>query len=442
MATKITLPMLGQTMEEGTITRWLKNEGDAVQKDEPIYEVMTDKANFEVEAPESGVLRKILVKPDETIPIFAPVAIIGTADESIDDLLKDEKTQIAATSQPTAVAVAPAATQAKTEAVVSSEKVFASPRAKLFAKDAGIDVSSLAGLGTGPGGRVVEKDVQLYASQNIVKSTPLAAQIAQVDGIDLRGVAGTGPGGRITKGDVFGASKPVAPAVPAQVIPFTGLRKLIADNVSASAYTAPHVTLTLEVDMTEAVNVRKSIVGPLETKYGTRVTFTDFIAKAVTVALKDHPMLNSTIKENEIHQFNYVNLGIAVALENGLIVPVIKNADQKSVVEISQETKELAGKVRSNSIMPDDISGGTFTITNLGAYGIDVFDPIIATGQAAILGVCRIAEKPVVVDGQIVVRSMMNLCLSFDHRIVDGAPAAKFLQDLKNLLESPVLLLI
>lgn len=455
MATKMVLPILGQTMEEGTIIKWLKNEGDQVAKGDPIVEVMTDKVNMEVEASESGVLRKLLVKEDDVVPVMGPIAIIGTADESIDDLLSDGDSGngAAQAAEPAVLqAVTSAPTVAESAPTVSGSKVFVSPRARKMARENGVTIDALAGAGSGPLGRVIEKDVAAFIAaaqtvatgEDVAIATPLAARIAADQGVNLTSVTGTGNRGRITSGDVLQAAavEPVFPAGEVKVIPFTGMRKMVADNVAKSAQTAPHVTLTAEVDMTEAVKVRGQIVEQFERKYGTKLSFTDMIVKAASLALLDHPIVNSTLTAKEIRISGDVNIGVAVALDGGLIVPVVKNADQKFVPQISVELKGLIEKARVGNLATAEITGGTFTITNLGAFGIDVFNPIITPGQSAILGVCRIADKPVVVDGQVVVRSMMNLCLSFDHRVMDGAPAAQFLKKIKDLLESPYQLLI
>lgn len=451
MATKFLLPMLGQTMEEGTILKWLKNEGDQITKGEPILEVMTDKVNMEVESPESGILRKILANVDEVVPILNPIAIIGTADEPIDSLLEGgngSETPAASaveTAQP--VTAAPIAAES---ASVSGERVFISPRARKLARENGIEIGEMAGRGSGPLGRIVETDVAAYIADKSRSATPLAARVAADKGIDLRDITGTGSRGKIIRDDVLAASSPAPAQTPAPVfassqatvIPFTGLRKMVADNVAKSAQTAPHVTLTAEIDMTEAVKVRKQIVDQFEKKYGLRLTYTHLIAKAAAEALIQHPIVNASLKGNEIIIPGEVNMGMAVPLEGGLIVPVIHNAECKSVAKLAIELKDLINKAKSGSLSSPEISGGTFTISNLGSYGIDVFNPIITPGQSAILGVCRIVEKPAVVNGQIEIRSMMNLCLSFDHRVMDGAPAAQFLKTVRDLLESPYQLLI
>lgn len=447
MATKMILPMLGQTMEEGTITKWLKQEGDSVEKGEPILEVMTDKVNMEVESPASGVLRKILAAEEETIPVMATIAIIGTADEPIDDLLEEsaQEPPPSIVQEITAMETPASPALAAEPPISTPSRVFISPRARRLAHEQGIPIESLVGRGTGPSGRINENDVKAYMAEvgapSKGKATPLAAKIAAEQGIDLGGVVGTGPGGKVRREDLLKVS-PGFPTIEAKTIPFTGIRKMVADNVAKSAQTAPHVTLTSEVDMTEAVKLRTQILDEFERKYGTRLTFTDLIIKAAARAILEHPLANASLQGSEIHIFGDVNVGVAVSVEGGLIVPVIRNADRKALPQISSELKQLVEKGRTGKLSGDDITGGTFSITNLGAYGVDVFNPIITPGQSAILGVCRIAEKPVIQNGEVVGRSMMNLCLSFDHRVLDGAPAAQFLQKIKELLESPYQLLI
>lgn len=447
MATKMILPMLGQTMEEGTITKWLKQEGDTITKGEPILEVMTDKVNMEVESPESGVLRKIIAKEDETVPIMAAIAIIGTADEPIDDLLADASESEAPVDEPKANAPAQTTqTPAASTASTTSSKIFISPRAKKLAIKNDITVESLAGIGTGPNGRIVEKDVQAFiASAPDIKATQLAASIASKEGIDLTGVAGSGDYGRIVRDDVMAAMTPSIPTIPSSediVIPFTGVRKMVGDNVSKSIFTAPHVTLTTEVDMTEAVNARTQIIADFEKKYGVRLTYTEMIMKAAAIAIKNTPYINGRIQGKEIIIPADVNVGVAVAIDGALIVPVVHKVNYRSIADVCVELKGLISKAKEGKLAPNEISGGTITVSNLGTYGIDTFTPIITPGQSAIIGVCKIAEKPVVKDSNIVIRSMMNLCLSFDHRIIDGAPAAQYLKDVKELLESPWQLII
>lgn len=456
MATKMVMPLLGQTMEEGTIIQWFKKEGDQVNEGEPLLEVMTDKVNMEVEAPESGVLRKILAQPDDIVPVKDPICIIARADESIDDLLAGEAAPAGAA--PRQEAPAPAAEQApaaQVEAPMAAEaapsedgRVFASPSARRLMRENGIDINLLAGKGTGPNGRIQDRDVLAYL-ETAPKATPLAGKMAAETGVDLGTVAGTGVRGKVTSEDVEraaaapAAAVPTAPAAPAQIgttIPFTGMRKMVAQNVQASAQSAVHVTLVAEVDMTECVRLRKQILEDVEKRFGVRISFTDIIAKAAARAILDKPIVNSSIDGDKIVIHDRINIGIATAIEGGLVVPVVKDVHARSLPQISAEIKDVVAKVRSGKAGGDAYQGGTFTITNLGAYGIDSFNPVITPGQSAILGVCRITEKPAVVNGEVAVRSMMNLCLSFDHRVMDGAPAAEYLARLKEILESPYLI--
>lgn len=439
------MPLLGQTMEEGTIIKWFKNEGDSIKAGEPLLEVMTDKVNMEVEAPESGVLRKIYSPVDAIVPVKDPICIIGSADESIDSLLAEgAPVETAPESTPTVETPTVAVTETAAPAVaVSTERVFASPAARRVARERGIDVELLAGKGTGPGGRIVEKDVQDFIATG-PSTTPLAGKMAADMGVAISGIKGTGVGGKITSDDITAASTPAAPAYtpPAMgyTIPYAGMRKAVGQNVSLSAQTAPHVTLVSEIDMTECTAMRKSILADVEKNFGVRISFTDIIVKACARAIQDKPLANASLVGDQIIVHSDINVGIATAIEGALVVPVVKNVPGKPLHVISQEIKELAARARSGQASGDDFKGGTFTISNLGVYGIDSFNPIITPGQSTILGVCRIADKPVVVNGEIKIRPMMNLCLSFDHRILDGAPAAEFLARLREILESPYLI--
>ncbi|MGI6296813.1 MAG: dihydrolipoamide acetyltransferase family protein [Armatimonadota bacterium] len=452
MATKMVMPLLGQTMEEGTIIKWFKNEGDALTAGEPLLEVMTDKVNMEVEAPEDGVLLKILAQVDDIVPVQDPIAIIGAAGESIDDLLSEKpaekpitaEAEIAAPSAP-AVAPGPVVEQAAPAPVAPQApigKVISSPSARREASQRGIDINLLAGRGTGPNGRITEADVLAFAAS--VKATPLAGKVAADMGVSIGEVPGTGIGGRITRADIERATAATA-AVPAGIgaaIPFTGMRKMVAQNVSASAHSAVHVTLVTEVDMSACVALREQLLADVEKQYGVRISYTDIIIKAAARAIYDVPIVNASLQEDKIVIADSMNIGVATAIEGGLLVPVVKNVQSKSVIEISREVKAMAERARTGKSTPEDLSGGTFTITNLGVYGVDTFTPIITPGQSAILAVCRIVDKPVVVNGEVVIKPMMNLCLSFDHRIMDGAPAAQYLARLRDILQAPALILL
>ncbi len=459
MAQLFPMPQLGSTMEEGTIVKWCRGEGEAVRKGETLLEIETDKATMEVESPIDGVVLKLLFPADAVVPIQKPIAVLGAAGEAFEHLLGGAG---AAAAPAIVEAVAPvAAVTVPTAAPLAATdvKVFISPRARKLATESGVALAQLAGRGTGPEGRVVSKDVEKFLAERgatpaieaekALRVTPLAARIAGDLGVNINDLALGLPGSRVRSEDVLShaqASAPVAAAasVAAEytVKPFAGMRKRIADNVSKSRFTAPHVTVVLEVDMTECAALRNKIIPDIEKTYGTRLSFTDILVKAAARALDEHPAMNSALVGDELCIYGSKNIGVAVALDEGLIVPVVKDAGKRSLGSISAELKPLIDRARTGKFTPDDLAGGTFTITNLGSFGIDVFDPIIVPPQAGILGVCRIADKAVVINKQVVVRSMMNLCLSFDHRIVDGAPAAKFLQRLKELLENPVSILI
>lgn len=474
MATKVTLPLLGQTMEEGTIIKWFKQEGDKVEKEEPLLEVMTDKANMEVESPAAGTLLKIVAQPDDTIPVKALIAVIGEPNEDISSLLggaTPADTEAAAPAgQPsdasgnghgsasTAVGEIPAAAQP------SAGRVAASPRARKIAEEAGLDIAVLAGRGSGPGGRIIEKDVQKAIASGVSTApapaapaapspaaTPLAARVAADLGVALGGVAGTGPGGKIQRADVEAAAAP--PAVPApqpvlaprvslgNVIPFTGIRKAISDNLEKTARSAVPVTLTIPVDMSEVMRLREQIKPLYEQRYGVKLGFNEIIIKAAARAIEDHPIMNSSLEGNQIRIHDSVNVCVAVALTDGLVAPVVKDANLKPLWTISAEIRQMADQARAGQLQSLELTGGTFTVTNLGSFGIEQFNAIINPPQSAILAICAIKEQPVVVNKEIVVRPMMNLCLTFDHRVIDGAPAAAYVARLKELLEMPYLIL-
>jgi pyruvate dehydrogenase E2 component (dihydrolipoamide acetyltransferase) len=415
MAMTLELPALGNSMEEGTITRWFKSEGENVLKGEALYEVMTDKVNIEVEAPETGTLWQSLAPADATIPVNGPVAILGTPGESL--------------TAPT--------------------HIFASPRARRFADEHQIDIQALAGQGTGIEGRIVEADVIAYFEAQQTRTqrvSPLAARIAATHDVPIAEVSGSGHGGKVTHEDVRRRVTSSLPESATQntgttTLKLTGMRRMVADTVSRSAQTAPHVTLTLPVDMAEATRFRQQLLPALEKSHGVRLSFTDIIAKATAHALQDHAVLNSTLTDDEITQYKQVHLGVAVSLgTDGLIVSVIRNAAQKTLGEFSVTLKDLATRAKVGTLTSEEVTGGTFTLTNLGAYGITQFNPIIVPPQAAILGVCAIQDTLVPVNGVAQVRPMMNLCLSFDHRVTDGAPAAAFLSRVKEILEQPYLM--
>ena len=412
MAVEFTMPQLGLTMTEGTVNKWLKKVGEPVAAGELLVEISTDKITNEIEATASGTLLQILVPEGGTAVVKAPIAVIGDAASG-----------------------APISLSAGVQEADSWIK--ASPLARRIARQRGLDLSAVKG--TGPGERILERDVLAFAPvpSPIPKASPLAKRIAVERGIDL---AALDQGKRIMKADVL-ASLPRAaaapPATPTKAgIPLSGMRKIIAERMSLSWQTAPHVHLTVEVDMAEAVRLKQALA-----ETGLKISFTDLIVKCTAQTLAEFRMVNNTLVDGAVIENEAIDIGIAVALENGLVVPVIRNAERKSLRALSEEVAALSAKAREGQLLPDDYAGGTFTVTNLGMYGVDHFTPVINPPESAILGVCRVAERPAVVNSAVVVRPMMNLCLAFDHRLIDGALAARFMSRLRQYLEQPMLLL-
>jgi len=413
MPTIVVLPKMGMTMTEGTLAQWLVPDGAPVEKGQPIFRMLTEKINAEVEAETSGVLRH-LVPEDSTVPAGAVVGCILAQDE---ELPAELAAMAASAAAPAAAAPAPAA--------------------------------SGAGRGAPPARETGE----------FVRASPLARRLAEEAGIDLSQVEGTGPGGRILQEDVERAiaarREAPAPAAPAagRTIPFKGVRRTIGQRMHESLQTMAQLTITMEVDVTEVGRMCQELsgrwqAGPGE---GVSVSYTHAIVKAVALALAEHPRLNSTLEGDVIRLLDEVNVGVAVALsaeggsasggDEGLIVPVVRQADRKPLRQIAVEARELSEKARQGTLTVDEVTGGTFTVTTLGMYDVDIFTPIVNPPQCAILGVGRVKEVPAFLDDRVVRRSVLNLSLSFDHRVVDGAPAAEFLRRVKHYLEHPDLLL-
>ncbi len=392
MVTEVIMPKMGQTMEKGKIIKWLKKEGEKVEKGEPLLEIETDKTTIEVEARGSGILRRIVTQEGEEAPIATTIAYIAEEEEPLLEEISKPKPPAPETIK-----------GAKPE----------SPRA-------------------------IETQKAEAATQ--VKASPLAKRIAEEKGLDLAQVTGTGPGGRITKQDVleYLAGKPVEePSLEFQVVPMSSMRRAIATKMTESKTHVPHFYVSMEVDMTEAANMRKKLISTLEGKAGVRLSFTHFLVRAVAMALGEYPQLNSTFEGENVKLWKDVNIGIAVSLEEGLIVPVLRSANSKNLMEIAVETSRLVERAREKRLREDEFYGGTFTISNMGLLDVESFIAIINVPETAILAVGRIADKPAVLDGQITVRKLMTATLSADHRVVDGVLAAKFLQRVKDLLEAP-----
>lgn len=434
MADYIVMPKMGLTMTEGVISNWRKQEGDTIKKGEIIFDVETDKLTNEYDSKVDGVLRKILVDSG-TVPVLAPVAIVGDKDEDITELLN----KAGAASEPENAAPAQE-TQAKAAGNSHSAKggrVKATPRAKKIAQELGVEISSVPG--TGPEGSVTENDVRNYAGQQEKekkKVSPTAAVTAEHMGVDINKIE---KNSRIMKDDVikFKLSEELERYAGPQEFrkPMSTMRRVIGERMLESKRVSPTVTYNIKVDTSAMKQLRDDIRDEI------KVSYNDILVKILSRVLLEFPLLNSSVDGNEIITRNYVNMGVAVALPDGLLVPVVKYVNVKSLMEISTEIKELAERARSHELTPDDLNGGTFTISNIGMYGIDEFTPIVNQPEVAILGVNAIKEDVKIVNGRITIRPMMNLSLTADHRVVDGAVAAEFLARLKEYIEKPGLLL-
>ena len=460
MAFEIIMPKLGVDMQEGEIIEWKKQEGDVVNEGDILLEIMSDKTNMELEAEDSGVLLKITRQAGETVPVTEVIGYIGAEGEVVaDNVASAPAAEPAPKVEEVATVEAPVvATQAPV--VHEGGKVRATPKARKVARELGIDLTQVPG--TGAKGRVHADDVENFKGAQ-PKVTPLARKIAADLGIDLASVSGTGFGGKITKEDILAISAPAqvkeaaaAPVVEAkpekvlpegvEVIPMSAMRKAISKGMTHSYLTAPTFTLNYDVDMTNLMALRKQVLDPIMNKTGMKVTFTDLIGLAVvrTLMKVEHRYLNASLIDDaqniELHKF--VNLGIAVGLDDGLIVPVVHGADKMSLSEFVVASKDVIKKAQAGKLKAAEMSGSTFSITNLGMFGTKSFNPIINQPNSAILGVSATIQTPVVVDGEVVVRPIMGLCLTIDHRIVDGMNGAKFMVDLKHLIENPMELLI
>lgn len=434
MAEFIVMPKMGLTMTEGFLTNWRKSEGDTINAGETIFDVETDKLTNTYESKVSGVLRKILVQ-EGTVSVLMPVAVVGTKDEDISSLLsqggQEQTEQVKEKTKTEEVSTSAAETSG------ASGRAKISPRAKKIAQELGVDPSAVKG--TGPGGAVTEDDIRKFAENknDAAKISPTAAVVARQLGVDTGMIEKES---RIMKDDVikFKLGEELEKyASPREFRkPMTTMRKVIARRMHESVQTSPTVNYNLKVDTTAMKQLKE------ELKDCVKLSYTDMLVKIVSAVLLEHPLLNSSIDGNETVTRNYVNMGVAVALPDGLLVPVIKYANVKGLKDISKEVRELSQKARMNELTPDELTGGTFTITNIGMYGIESFTPIINQPEVAILGVNTIEEEARVVDGQVKIRPMMNLSLTADHRAVDGAVAAEFMAKLKTYIEKPGMLLL
>lgn len=433
MPYEILMPKLGLTMTEGTVEEWKFQEGDYVKKGDPLFSVSTDKLTNDVEAEAEGVLLKILLPAGETAPCKAVIGYLGQEGENVPvGAVADE-----GTGEPQ-LESAPAARAAHPRK--SGEPVIASPAAKKLAKEKSVELSLVEG--TGPKGRITLEDVEKFltaeSEKSAVKTSPMAAKLAEELGVDT---AALGVQGRVMKADVLAVSGATdAESLDGNELPpvrVSNLRRNIAANMLSSWHTSPRVAYTMPVDCTAMKALRAQLK-----ERGTAVSYNHIIMKVAAKALTEFPDVNARFADDTIVRYRHVNMGLAVVRDDGLIVPNVKRCEEKSLSEIAQTTETLVEAIRSGSITMDDITGGTFTITNLGNHGVTYFSPIINQPELAILGVCAMMDTPVVRNGEVTVRPMMNLCLSADHRVIDGAVGAAFLKRICELLENPCLLLV
>lgn len=378
MVTKILMPRLSLTMKTGSVIQWFKKEGDEVEKGEPVVEVLSEKVTYEVEAPAAGLIRRVLVEEGVDVPVGATLALIAAPDEELE-------VEVEAGPAPPALVSPEAGAVEKPLRVAVRERVLASPAAKRIAREYGVDMAQIRG--SGPSGRIVGEDVKGFIKEKAELTPRVREEIA-----------------------------------------LTGIRKTTADRVAFSFQTAPHSFIIMDVDMTEAVSLRQK----------TGHSYTAMLIYAAAMALREHPTVNSTLAGGKIRVYEDVNVGVAVSTEKGLVVPVVRDADKKQLSAISSELKALAEKARASKLSKGQLTGGTFTVTNLGMYDVDIFLPIINPPEAAILAAGSIVEKPVVAERESAVKPVMTLTLAYDHRIIDGAPAAKFLKKIKETIETPV----
>jgi len=441
MATQVVMPKLSPTMEEGQLSRWLKKEGDKVSMGEPLAEIDTDKATMEMQALSTGVLRKILINEGDSAPLGQPIAIIGEPDEDISELLKG-----AQAAKPAKAEAAPTKLPESEAAPAVETASAAKERDQVRPSIAPVSADGQRAAEAAPGGRVL--------------ISPIAARMAADAEIDLSSLRGSGPSGRIIKRDVeeaiSGKGKQTAPRL--RVVtpmrtgkpvsfepsayrdePLSEMRRTIARRLVTSLGPVPHFFLTTEIDMERAADLRRSLN---EIDPELKASINDIVIKVAAAALMQHPQVNASFQEKTVRYYEHADIGMAVATENGLITPVIRSADVKSLSEIAVEARELATRARARKLKPEEYTGATFSISNLGMFGIDEFTAVINPPEGAILAIGAMSPKPVARDNQVAIRQTMRVTMSCDHRVVDGAIGAQFLQTFKKILENPLYLFV
>lgn len=458
MATEIVMPALGLTVEKGSILHWLKNEGDPVKKGEPIFEVEADKVTTEVESPATGILRKILVPKGMEVPILTVVAVITAEGETLpEEYVAEEPGHIAihgGESFALPPSISPPSSDRQEPLVSATRIVKAVPAARRAAREYEIDLSLIDG--SGPGGTILKKDVENYMTLSVAKvaepkaektrATTLARKLAEREGIPLEGVPGTGTRGRVVKMDVMRTAEQRAVSSPPEfpeetlfgkTIPMTRMRKVIARRMAESAFTAPHIHFFTDVSMGRLSSLREEILSDFEAQFKVRISVNDFIMKAVGLTIRECPMLNASIDGENIRINPEINVGLAVAVEEGLIVPAIPNTDRLGLGDIARMRADLVERARGGSLTMEEIERGTFTVSSLAQFDITFFTAILNPPQTGILSVGKLDEKLTLVDGEVRTKEVSCFGLSVDHRIIDGAVAAAFLQALKKRLENP-----
>lgn len=458
MATNVTMPKLGLTMETGKIVEWKKQEGEQVQEKEILLVVETEKITYDVESPATGILH-IIAPVESEVPVTELIGIIA-ADKAEYDKVAATTAAPAATvaTAPSSVAAQPSATTPPASVRSPGERIKASPLAKRLAKEKGFDLDLIPG--TGPEGRIIKKDVLTFepaaASAERVKISPVAKKMADEMGLDLSQIQGSGTGGKITKEDIerhLATAKPVAgqtsaAAAPSSVsnegdrlVKFTGMRRIIAQKMLQSKVQAAQAYMANNCDASAIQSLRKQLLPYAEKKAKVRVTITDIMMKITASAIKAHPVINTRYTEEGDLWLKDIHMGMAMAMQDGLIVPVIWNIDKKSIIEIAQDRVSLIDRGRSGKLTLDDMKGSTFTLSAMGMFGLEEFYAIVNQPENAILAVGAIIDKPWVVEGQIVIRPIINVGLTYDHRTVDGAKAGQFMQTLKLFIENPMMVL-
>ena len=485
MADIIIMPKLGFNMSEGKLVCWYKKEGDPVTKGEPVFSIETDKTSIDIEATADGVFRKRFIEAGDSVEVTLPIAIIAGAEENIEEQIREVERALgrgqnqAADAEQPEYAEAPDHMEAAESATFTRQPEQAdfmkiTPRARRKAKELGLNLESVSITGTGYQGGISEKDILAYMHAHKVKITPVAQKLAEAEGISAEEVAGSGIRGKITKRDVLDTiatrtdigEKNAGTAAELQeaygtreseqsgrytpdgkeileVLPYSGVRKIIGDRLTQSKFTAPHLYFTQKINLERLLDLRKEVNGSLQQK----TSVTDYIARAVIIALQKYPEMNSSLIGDRIEKYKSVNLGIAVAAPGGLIVPVIKNAEKKTLAELSGEAGIYIEKARTGKLRPDEYSGGTFSISNLGMFGIENFTAIINPPEVGILAISATKDEPFVETGKdgekrLSIKPMMNITLSVDHRVIDGLLAARFVTEVKRLLEQPIELMM